>query len=92
LELSFEVACGFVPTLPSDVLWRTANAALNFSANFHINLPFTMRVARQSVVEFQKRYDEDRFKRAFRDRHAVRLKVGDLVMLHSNTIFSSQRG
>jgi hypothetical protein len=41
-----------------------------------------MRVARQSVIEFQKRYDEDRFKRAFRDRHAVHLKVGDFVMLH----------
>ncbi len=59
---------GFVPTLPSDVLWGTANSALNFSADFHINLPLTMRVARQSEIEFQKRYDEDRFKRAFRDR------------------------
>ena len=64
------------------MLWGTANAALNFSADFHINLPLTMRVARQSVIEFQKRYDEDRFKRAFRDRHALHLKVGDLVMLH----------
>jgi hypothetical protein len=45
----------------------------------------TMRVARQSVIEFQKRYDEDRFKRAFRNRHAVHLKVGDLVMLHIAT-------
>ncbi len=83
---------GFVPTLPSDVLWATANAALNFSADFHINIPLTMRVARQSVIEFQKRYDEDRFKREFRNRHAVHLKVGDFVMLHSNTLFSSQRG
>jgi hypothetical protein len=81
-QTPFEVARGFVPTLPSDVLWGTANAALNFSADFHINLPLTMRVARQSVIEFQKRYDEDRFKRAFRDRHAVHLKVGDFVMLH----------
>jgi hypothetical protein len=65
----FEVARGFVPTLTSDVLWGTANAALKFSANFHIDLPLTMRVARQSVLEFQKRYDEDRFKRDFRNRH-----------------------
>jgi hypothetical protein len=71
------VARGFVPTLTSDVLWGTASAALNFFANFHINLPLTMRVARQSVIELQKRYDEDCFKRAFRNRHAVHLKVGE---------------
>ena len=78
----FEVARGFVPTLPSDVLWGTANAVLNFSADFHVNLPLTMRVTRQEVIEFQKRYDEDRFKREFRKHHPVELKIGDLVMLH----------
>jgi len=78
----FEVARGFVPKLPSDVLWGTANAALNFSADFHVNLPMTMRITRQEVIEFQKRYDEDRFKREFRNRHPVEFKLGDLVMLH----------
>ncbi len=40
----FEVARGFVPALPSDVLLGTAD--------FRINLPLTMRVARQTVIEF----------------------------------------
>ena len=82
----FEVARGFVPKLPSDVLWGTANAALNFSADFHVNLPMTMRITRQEVMEFQRRYDEDRFKREFRKHHPVILKVGDLVMLHRPSI------
>ncbi len=38
------------------------------------------------MIEFQKRYDEDRFKCAFRDPHAVNLKVGDLVTQASHHI------